>query len=110
MGTDGNTTYGDCLSPDSNGYFCFVSGQAQRECTDVQAHSFLKDSNGIPKYYSYEACTTPTIPSPKCPLDFYNPGSESQTITLNPIVAILVSVLCTIIMLVFIGACIFFYK
>jgi len=49
-------------STDSSGaLFCYVSGDALCACRDVQQSTFLRDSNGQNKYFSYEACTTPPI-------------------------------------------------
>merc|ERR1712018_698349 len=54
-----NQILGNCQSPDSNGIlFCYVSGDALCSCRDVQPSSWLNDSNGQPRYYSYEACAT----------------------------------------------------
>merc|ERR1712007_412662 len=40
---------------------CYVSGRAKRACRDVQQSSYRQDSfNGQKKFYSYEACVTPT--------------------------------------------------
>jgi len=53
---------GNCGSEDSTGAkFCYVSGTAKRACRDVQQSSYRRDSfNGQKKFYSYEACVTPT--------------------------------------------------
>jgi len=53
---------GNCGSEDSTGAkFCYVSGRAKRACRDVQQSSYRRDSfNGQKKFYSYEACVTPT--------------------------------------------------
>jgi len=53
---------GNCGSEDSTGAkFCYVSGTAKRACRDVQQSTYRRDSfNGQKKFYSYEACVTPT--------------------------------------------------
>merc|ERR1711902_419631 len=53
---------GNCVTEDSTGAkFCYVSGRAKRACRDVQQSSYRQDSfNGQKKFYSYEACVTPT--------------------------------------------------
>merc|ERR1712061_608657 len=53
---------GNCQTQDSSGAkFCYVSGRAKRACRDVQQSTYRRDSfNGQKKFYSYEACVTPT--------------------------------------------------
>merc|ERR1712066_964787 len=59
--TDGQTIKGNCRSKDRNGaLFCYVSGDALCAGRDVQQSGFLPNNDGRLKYYSYEACTTPT--------------------------------------------------
>merc|ERR1712064_258778 len=41
--------------------FCYISGRAFRACRDKQQSKYRQDSNnGQKKWYSYEACATPT--------------------------------------------------
>merc|ERR1712061_452566 len=58
--TDGYQVRGNCKSADRTGArFCYISGRALNSCRDVKRSSFLEDSYGRRKYYSYEACSTP---------------------------------------------------
>lgn len=43
----------------AQGLFCYVSGSALCSCRDVQVSKSTTDSYGRPRYYSFEACTTP---------------------------------------------------
>ena len=43
----------------ATGLFCYVSGSALCSCRDVQVSKSVTDSYGRPRYYSFEACTTP---------------------------------------------------
>ena len=43
----------------AQGLFCYVSGSALCSCRDVQVSKSTTDSFGRPRYYSFEACTTP---------------------------------------------------
>jgi len=74
--TDGTTIKGNCKSQDNNGaLFCYVSGRARTACGDVQTSSTVRDNLGNPRYYSYEACTTP--PRPQCNNNQRFPGSQN---------------------------------
>merc|ERR1712241_87555 len=60
---DKNGRYiGNCESPDNTGAkFCYISGRALRTCRDIKQSEYRRDSfNGQKKFYSYEACATPT--------------------------------------------------
>merc|ERR1712186_145272 len=43
----------------ATGLFCYVSGTALGLCRDVQRSQSVTDNYGRPRYYSFEACTTP---------------------------------------------------
>jgi len=65
--SDGNTIHGNCRSLSKGGaLFCYISGRAVNSCNDVQKSSYIKDSYGRFRSYSYEACATPARPT-------YNP-------------------------------------
>jgi len=53
---------GNCKTEDTTGAkFCYISGRALRVCRDKQQSKYRQDSNnGRKKWYSYEACSTPT--------------------------------------------------
>merc|ERR1712018_450583 len=53
---------GNCKTEDTTGAkFCYISGRAFRACRDKQQSKYRQDSNnGQKKWYSYEACATPT--------------------------------------------------
>merc|ERR1712018_375018 len=65
--SDGKYTRGNCKSKaklpgkytSATGLFCYVSGSALCSCRDVQVSKSVTDSYGRPRYYSFEACTTP---------------------------------------------------
>merc|ERR1712152_108987 len=65
--SDGKYTRGNCKSKaklpgkytSATGLFCYVSGSALCACRDVQVSKSVTDSFGRPRYYSFEACTTP---------------------------------------------------
>merc|ERR1712018_986316 len=65
--SDGKYTRGNCKSKaklpgkytTATGLFCYVSGSALCSCRDVQVSKSVTDSYGRPRYYSFEACTTP---------------------------------------------------
>merc|ERR1712096_336443 len=40
--------------------FCYISGDAINSCRDKQQSQYRKDPNGRKKWFSYEACVTPT--------------------------------------------------
>jgi len=74
--SDGNKIHGNCRSLSKGGaLFCYISGRAVNSCSDVQKSSFIKDSYGRYKSYSYEACATP--PRHQCRNNnndnYYNP-------------------------------------
>merc|ERR1712110_65316 len=74
--SDGNRVHGNCRSLSKGGaLFCYISGRAENSCNDVQKSSFIKDSYGRYKSYSFEACATP--PRHKCRNNnndnYYNP-------------------------------------
>merc|ERR1712018_625958 len=76
--SDGKYTRGNCKSKaklpgkytSATGLFCYVSGSALCACRDVQVSKSVTDSFGRPRYYSFEACTTP--PKNQC----YNYGNN----------------------------------
>merc|ERR1712107_143944 len=47
------------MGTSATGLFCYVSGSALCSCRDVQVSKSVTDSYGRPRYYSFEACTTP---------------------------------------------------
>merc|ERR1712001_230578 len=65
--SDGIYIRGNCRSKaklpgqytSATGLFCYVSGTALCSCRDVQRSQSVTDNYGRPRYYSFEACTTP---------------------------------------------------
>merc|ERR1712224_232349 len=65
--SDGIYIRGNCRSKaklpgqytSATGLFCYVSGTALCSCRDVQRSQSVTDNYGRPRYYAFEACTTP---------------------------------------------------